>query len=151
MGKKKSKDDKIFGNDYNSGNIEFEFFGEIKVKDEFDYTSPKFTDNSYANWETSVIQELLYDIFKDAPFKEKYSKIKKVPKSEMYDIYYYFDENLPEGKYSGVQRFTQIAEFMKMNYKVLFNLLSPIDKQRIIKELDDEYNVLGKRKIKRLF
>lgn len=151
MKDEKRKEDKIFGNDYNAGNIEFEFLGEIKVKAEFDYTSEKFTDSSYTNWEISELQDSLYQIFEEAPFMEKYSKIKKVPKSEMYDIYYYFNENLPAGKYSSIQRFTQIAEFMKMNYKVLFNILSPIDKQRIIKELDDEYNVLGKRNIKRLF
>ena len=145
------KGDKIFGNDYNAGNVEFEFFGKIKAQDDFDVTGPEFLDNSFANWEKQQLREELFTIFENATFKDKYSKIKKVPKTEMVKIYYHFADNLTQGKYTGVQIFTEIAEFMKMNYKDMFHQLLPVDKQRIIQELQDEYNVLGKRNIKRLF
>lgn len=147
-GRGKSRD-KIFGNDYNTGELEYQHFTDIKIKDGFNPN--EYTDESHVSWETHEIEKLLFEIFQEAEFYEKYRKIKKVPKSEMYDIYYFFDENLPENKYSSIQRFTGIADFMKMRYKTMFNLLSPLDKQKIIKELDDEYDVLGKRNIKRLF
>lgn len=152
MAKKKRKDDKIFGNDYNTGNIEFEFFSTIKVKDEFSSTTSKeFTDNSYTAWEKEQLREDLYEIFENAPFRDKYAKIKKVPKNEMVRIYYYFSDQLHEGKYSTVQVFTEIAEFMKMNYKDMFHQLLPVDKQNIVRELGEEYNIAALKKQKRLF
>lgn len=152
MAKKKRKDDKIFGNDYNTGNIEFEFFSTIKVKDEFSSTTSKeFTDNSYSNWEKEQLREDLYRIFEEASFRDKYAKIKKVPKNEMVKIYYYFSDKLTKEKYSTVQVFTEIAEFMKMNYKDMFHQLLPVDKQNIVKELGEEYNIAALKKQKRLF
>jgi hypothetical protein len=152
MAKKKRKDDKIFGNDYNTGNIEFEFFSTIKVKEEFSSTTSKeFTDNSYTAWEKEQLREDLYEIFENAPFRDKYAKIKKVPKNEMVRIYYYFSDQLHEGKYSTVQVFTEIAEFMKMNYKDMFHQLLPVDKQNIVRELGEEYNIAALKKQKRLF
>lgn len=147
-GKGESRD-KIFGNDYNTGELDFQHFTDIKIKEGFNPN--EHTDESYESWETDEIEKELFDIFEKAEFYEKYRKIKRVPKGEMHDIYYFFDESLPKNKYSAVQRFTCIVDFMKMRYKTMFNLLSPIDKQKIIKELDDEFNVLGKRNIKRLF
>jgi len=147
----KRKEDKIFGNDYNTGNLDFEFFGTIKVKEEFDTSSSEFQDNSFSSWEKQQLREELYTIFDDAPFREKYSKIKKVPKNEMVKIYYHFADKLTKGKYTTVQVFTEIAEFMKMNYKDMFHQLLPVDKQNIVQELQEEFNILNKRKQKRLF
>jgi len=147
----KRKTDKIFGNDYNTGNVEFEFFGTIKVKEEFDTGSPEFQDNSFASWEKQQLREELFEIFETSHFREKYSKIKKVPKNEMVKIYYHFSDKLTQGKYTKVQVFTEIAEFMKMNYKDMFHQLLPVDKQNIVQELQEEFNILNKRKQKRLF
>lgn len=148
---KGAKGDKIFGNDYNTGNVEFEFFGKIKIKDEWNPESEEFTDNSYESWERQQLREELYEIFDDSTFREKYSKIKKVPKTEMVRIYYHFSDKVSKDKYSTVQVFTEIAEFMKMNYKDMFHQLLPLDKQKIVQELNDDFNVLDKRNIKRLF
>ena len=147
----KRKEDKIFGNDFNSGNLDFEFFGTIKVKEEFDTTGPEFTDNAHTSWEKMQLQEELYDIFEESDFRQKYAKIKKVPKNEMVKIYYHFANNISKGKYTGVQIFLEIAGFMNMNFKDMFHQLLPVDKQTIVQELDDEYHVLKKRNVKRLF
>lgn len=84
----KGRNDKIFGNDYNTGNVEFEFFGKIKIKDEWNPESEEFTDNSYEGWERQQLREELYAIFEESTFREKYSKIKKVPKTEMVRIFF---------------------------------------------------------------
>jgi hypothetical protein len=151
MAEQKRREDKIFGNDFNSGNIEFEFFGKIKVKDEFDTTGPEFTDNSFTTWEKQQLQEELYEIFEKSDFRQKYAKIKKVPKNEMVKIYYHFAEGITKEKYTGVQIFLEIAGFMNMNFKDMFHQLLPVDKQRIVQELDEDYHVLRKRNIKKLF
>ena len=147
----KRREDKIFGNDFNTGSVEFEFFGKIKMSEPEASSGSEFHDNSYTHWEKQQLREELYEIFENSTFREKYSRIKKVPKNEMVKIYYYFADQLTKEKYTAVQTFTEIAEFMKMNYKDMFHQLLPIDKQLIIQELNEDYNVLDKRKIKRLF
>lgn len=139
---------KVFNNDYNTGNLDFEFFGEITVHDEI---SEKFTDNSFSEYEKTELRKDLFEIFKDAVFYEKYAKIKRVPKNDMQSIYYHFVKLLPPNKYSSVQIFTEISEFMKFDYKEMFHKLMPGDKQNIITELDNEYDILEKKNIKRLF
>lgn len=150
MSSNKKKGDKIFGNDYNTGNIEFEFFGKIKIKDDGDFSGSKFMDYSYQSWVVKELQEELHEIFINSDFREKYSKIKKVPKNEMVRIYYHFADNLTKDKYSAKQVFIEIAEFMRMNYKDMYHQLLPVDKQRIVQELDAEYNAINKKQ-KRLF
>lgn len=155
MAKKKiasKKNDKIF-NSYNfAGDNDFDFFrSEIKVdtgyKQQFDESV------KYDNYQVSKLRENLLSIFENSEFKEIYSEMrKKVPKNQVNSIYYYFrnkikdKEVLPEMKY-----FIEIADFMKINYKILYNELTPLDKEKIIKNLDDEFHIIGKKKIKRLF
>lgn len=150
MKKKKilGKANKVFNNDYNTQNIDFEFFGEIKVKAEI---SEQFTDSSFSEYEREELRKELFEIFKEADFYEKYAKIKKVPKNDVQAIYYYFARRITQNKYTLVQTFTEISEFMKLDYKEMFHKLMPIEKQKIIQELDREYNVLNNKNTKRLF
>ena len=82
------KEDKIFNNRYNTGDLEFEQFGKIEVND---IHRPKDAFDEYIAQKT---QNELYEIFVGAHFYEEYSKSKKVPRSEVAAIYYYFDERL---------------------------------------------------------
>jgi hypothetical protein len=149
--KKKRKDDKIFGNDYNTGNLEFEFYGKMKpATGDADTLNSAFTDNSFSSYERKLLRDELFIIFKAAPFYQKYIETKRTKKAEMFNIYYHFVKNI-KGKYSVIQTFTEIANFMNMNYKDMYHLLLPNDKQDIIQELDDEFNILEKKSIKRLF
>lgn len=144
--------DKIFGNSYNTGNIDFEILGKIKVHDDYDYFNPDFSDNSFETFGKDELQQNLYELFEQSPYFEKYSKIKRVPKNDMVKIYYYFAEPLRKrDKYTLVEIFIEICGFMNLNFKEMFYLLLPLDKQLIIKELDDTYDVLKRKKIKKLF
>ena len=153
--KKRRKRDKIFGNDYNEGNIEFEFYDSSVVKSagESALSANMFTDNSFNSWEREQLGEELYNIFLESDFYEKFSKTKKkkVPKADVFKIYYYFKSNVQKRKYTCVQIFTEICNFMNLNYKNTFDILMPLDKQDIIGELDGEYNIFKKKKTKRLF
>jgi hypothetical protein len=142
------KEDKIFNNRYNSGDIEYEVFGEIKMLEQ---------DSALDGYEAYLegkVQEELYQIFIESPYYTDSApgKSSKVPRSEVATIYYYFEDRLTEKEeVTPVEKFTRIAEFMCIPYDVLYQEISPVHKERLLRELDSKYHVFSKNKIKRLF
>lgn len=149
---KPKKNDKIF-NSYNfAGDHEFDSFrNEIKVdtgyKQQFD------EEVKYDHYEVQKLRNNLLEIWEASEFKDSYDETrKKVPKNQVQYIYYYFRERIKEkDALPEMKLFIEIAEFMKINYKVLYNELTPVDKEKIIKDLDVKFNVIEKKHIKRLF
>ena len=86
------KEDKIFNNRYNTGEIEYEVFGQIKVHSSF---LPK---DVFEEYDDNEIQGDLYDVFVNADFYQEYVKNKKVLRGDVTKIYYYFDANLKNSK-----------------------------------------------------
>lgn len=142
------KDDKIFNNRFNTGEIDFDFFGAItKINIEGDGS-----DDVYDQYNGQELQKTIYAIFRESPYWEEYSKNKKVPRSETAKIYYYFEEKIPPSKeLTKIDLFINIAEFMSMEYHVLYTELGAPSKEAILKELDNKYDIFAKKKIKRLF
>ena len=62
------KEDKIFNNRYNTGDLDFEQFGKIEVND---LHRPS---DAFEEYVADRIQQDLYKIFKSAEFYEEYSK-----------------------------------------------------------------------------
>jgi hypothetical protein len=140
------KEDKIFNNRYNTGDIEYETFGAIKVHDKY---IPRDTFEEYTD---NRLQEDLYEVFQTSDFYEEYSKNKKVVRSDVAKIYYYFDDNLRNSKgIPPVEKFVAVAEFMSISYDLLYEELAPVYKEALLKELDVKYNIFKKKNIKRLF
>jgi len=140
------KEDKIFNNKFNSGEVEYEAFGKLNIKSEFT------SGDLYDEYNESKIQQDIYKIFTESKYYEEYSKSKKVPKSEIADMFYYFDERIPEtGEVTIVEKFINVAEFMSMSYDDLYKSLGPSYQEKILRELDNKYGIFKKRKIKRLF
>lgn len=140
------KEDKIFNNRFNAGDVEYEVFGKISIKSEFS------SGNAYDEYNDKNLQDEIYEIFINSKYYEEYSKNKKVPKNEVAEIYYYFDEKLPaSAEITPVDKFIAIAEFMSISYDVLYNELAPVYKEKLLRELDSKYSIFSKRKIKRLF
>lgn len=140
------KEDKIFNNKFNTGEIDFEIFGAINIRPE----SEDF--DIFDEYNARKIQEDIYDIFASSKYYEEYSKNKKVPKSEIANVYYYFDERLEEnGNVTIVDKFINVAEFMNISYEDLYRELGPVYKEKILRELDHKYQIFKKRNIKRLF
>lgn len=140
------KEDKIFNNRYNTGDLEFEQFIKIEVND---LHKPKETFDEYIEQQ---IQKDLYSIFKASNFYEEYSKSKKVPRNEVAQIYYYFDERLASSEaITAIEKFINIAEFMCISYDILYEELAPVYKEALLKELDHKYGIFQKKKIYRLF
>lgn len=140
------KEDKIFNNRYNTGEIEYEVFGKIQVHEKF---LPQDIFQEYVN---NKLQDELYEIFVTADFYEEYSKNKKVVRSDVARVYYYFDNNLENTKeISSIEKFIAIAEFMSISYEQLYEELAPVYKEVLLRELDEKYKIFSKRNIKRLF
>jgi hypothetical protein len=140
------KEDKIFNNRYNAGDIEYEPFKKIQIHDKF---ASRDIIEEYSDIQ---LQENLYAIFIASEYFEEYSKNKKFFKSEIANIYYYFDERLMNSTaIPAVEKFVVIAEFMNIPYEVLYEELGPVYKEALLKELDGKYNIFRKKNIKRLF
>ena len=140
------KEDKIFNNRYNTGDVAYESFGKIQVHDSFVPRDvfDEFSDNK--------LQEELYNIFVQSDFYEEYAKSKKVVRSDMAKIYYYFDDRIRYSKETpAIEKFVAIAEFMSMSYETLYEELGPVYKEALLLELDNKYGIFKKRKIRRLF
>jgi len=140
------KEDKIFNNKFNSGDVEYEAFGKINVKSEF------ASGDLYEEYNETKIQNDIYEIFRHSKYFTEYSKNKKVPKGEIAEMYYYFDERIPETQeVTIVEKFIGVAEFMSISYDDLYKSLGTSYQEKIIRELDNKYGIFKKKKIKRLF
>lgn len=145
------KNDKIFNSYNHAGDHEFDAFrSEIKI--DTGYKAQFDEETKYNTYQVQKLRDNILEIFEASKLKEIYKESrKKVPKNQVFSIYYYFKERirdkdaLPEMKI-----FIEIADFMKINYKVLYDELSPLDKEKIIKDLDDTFHML-KNKNDRLF
>lgn len=147
-------EDKIINNSYNTGEIDFEVFtGVMKVEDgAYSFYEDQLSDNMT---ETRIVKELnetLYTFFETSPFFEKYKNPRRVDKSDMIKMYYYFKEKLlKKNIYSGVQIFIGFAEFFQINYDLLYNEVGILDKETLLKELDYHNGIKSSCKTKKLF
>ena len=76
--------------------------------------------------------------------------IKKLNKVQINKVYSYIIEHLGEG-YTRVDLFSVISDYFDVFPNKFYNSLSNKFKDELIKELDDKYNILEKRKIRKLF
>ncbi len=140
-----AKEDKIFNNRYNTGEIDYEPFPKMRID------TPENFDvlEEYTSHE---LQKQLLDIFQKAPFFESYTSNRKIPKGESCKIFYYFEDELTKAREMRLmEKFIAVADFMEMSYEVLYKEISIKHKETLLKEMDDEYGIFKKRNIHRLF
>jgi len=158
-------------NNDNNKNIEkdkFDEFNKIINNDEVDDTNyenfRKFEVNSswlsryddfreaHESYEMKALREDLYNIFIKSFFYEKYINLRKVQKQDVLDIFLHFYDNISEGqRYTFMEKFLEIANFMNINLDVLYKELPMIYKQRLINEMDKKYKILSNRRVNKLF
>ncbi len=148
------KYNKIVNNSYNTGEIKYEAFnGKMKVADRVnelyeDQLSENLIDIRLQN----DLAEEMYILFLDSPFYEKYKNTKKIEKSDLLDIYYYFKEILiKKNLYSLSQIFIAIAEFFQINFNQLHKQIGVLDKELLLKEMTKHNNKFNVIKVKKLF
>jgi hypothetical protein len=76
--------------------------------------------------------------------------IKKLNKVQINKIYFYVIEHLGSA-YTRIDLFSVISDYFDVFPNKFYNSLSNKFKDELIKELDDKYNILEKRKIRKLF
>lgn len=67
---------------------------------------------------------------------------KKIEKGDLTNIYYYFKNILEEQNFDEMESFCAIAEFFKLNYKLLYDdVISIESKAKILNALKDNFNI----------
>lgn len=142
--------DKIFGNNYNTGNIDVENLPDIKI--ESDFASNQLGDcyNAEEYTEKKALMEAVYDTFKasqwgNLPLNKKFSK--ELMPYIFNDIY----KGVDGRGYSVIDIFISIAEFMDISYERVYEIAGLRMKEKVIMELESKYKVLSKKNINRLF
>ena len=150
----KMKEDKIINNSYNTGELEYEAFsGTMKIDDRVaSRYSDQHSDNMFEVLSLKSLDDEIYKIFLESPYYNKYKNPKRVDKSDMVKMYYYFKERLVKEKsYSSSQIFMGFAEFFQINYDQLYGEIGVMDKENLLKELHLHEGLRSKIKTKKLF
>jgi len=146
--------DKILNNSYNTGEIEYQKFSDvIKIDDKVSgqYRENTSDDITMVRRE-KLLAEQIYLHFKTSEFFEKYKIPKRVDKSDMIKMFYFFKGFLSKEKtFSNIEIFIGFAEFFQINYDQLYTEIGVRDKEEILRELHDGNNIRQKIKTKKLF
>jgi hypothetical protein len=146
--------DKIINNSYNSGDLNYEeFSGPMKVHDSvFSLYEDQLGENMIEIRTLKMLDDELYKIFEQSPYFEKYKKPKRADGNDRVKMYYYFKERLLEQKkYSNMEIFIAFAEFFQVNYDQLYSEVGVLDKENLLRELNQKYGLSHKIKTKKLF
>ena len=76
--------------------------------------------------------------------------IKKLNKVQINKVFFYIIENTGSS-YTRIDLFSVLSDYFDVFPNKFYNSLSNIFKDELIKELDAKYNILEKRKIRKLF
>ena len=148
------KEDKILNNSYNNGSIEYSSFShEIRIDPKVSGQYKENTSDNIVGVRTQkMLEEQIYSHFNGSEFFEKYKIPKRVDKSDMIKMYYFFKGHLTtENTFSNIEIFIGFAEFFQINYDQLYTEIGVRDKEQILKEMTEGYNIKNKIKTKKLF
>lgn len=148
------REDKIIQNSYNSGDIEYEaFIQPMKIDDRVsDLYKDTISENIIEERTYKLLYDKIYNMFLESPWHEKYSNMKRVDKSDLTKMYYYFKERLvKENTFSPIQMFIGFAEFFQLNYDQLYIEIGVLDKESLLKELNEKFSLNRRIKTKKLF
>ena len=152
--KNELREDKIINNSYNQGEQTYEDFGAtMKVHDSvFSLYEDQLGDNIVENRTLKMLDDEMYEIFQNSPYYEKYKKPKRADGNDRIKMYYYFKEQLlKRRKYTNMEIFIAFAEFFQVNYDQLYNEVGVLDKEVLLRELNEKYGLSNRIKTKRLF
>lgn len=144
--------DKIFDNDYNTGNINFEEYSDLPRVDSF-YAEDNLKD-CYDVFEYSRkfnLEVLVDKYFKNTEYGKVFSSRKKIPKQVLPQVFLTIREQFVNNDYTGSEIFMCIADYFGVNYEIFYQNIPPIYRAELVKELDEKYDILSKKGLKKLF
>lgn len=145
--------DKIMNNGFNAGEMNHEAFtGDIRIENSVaDLYEDQLGDIIECRVR-SMLDVELYQIFVDSPYHQKYKTPKRIDKTDLVKMFYYFKGFIMKsGKFSNMDFFIGFAEFFQVNYDVLYSDISVMDKEYILKEMSEKYGLHSRIKTKKLF
>lgn len=145
--------DKIFNNKYKTGEMDFKEFGDMKIDPSIIHKfGHKIGDKDAIKLQEKFEKEL-YEIFVDAPFFERFQNPKeKIKKNETIETFYYFIDRLEKPQeYTALEKFLGIAEFLSMDYRILYKGLGLPYQADLLKEIDKKFSSLHVDKSAKLF
>ena len=147
------KEDKIINNSFNSGELNYQQFTQsIKVDSRVASLYEDQLGDILEYRTAQLLNSIIYDIFEKSTYYEKYKNPKRVDKNDMIKMYYFFkDEIKKERDFSAMEIFIGFAEFFQINYDQLYNEIRVLDKESLLKELNEKLGLAGRIKTKRLF
>lgn len=143
--------DKIFGNDYNLGNLDFEEYNLPKVDTSYAEDNLRECYDSYEYHRKKELEAKVDTYFIESEPGQVLGNKKKLPKQVLPQVYIAIREKFINNDYTGSEIFITIAEYFGINYEVLYENIPSIYREELVRELDDKYGVLKKRGVKRLF
>jgi hypothetical protein len=146
-----SRFDKIFNNDYNTGNLEFEEYGPPKVDSEYAETHMESYYDSNEYYARMQNMEKIDNYFRETDIGKIIGLKKKIPKQLLSKIYLVIKEAFRTGELTEVEYFISVADYFGMSYEVLYENIPAVHRESIVRELDNKYSVLKRKGIKKLF
>lgn len=148
--KPQNKRNKIFANDFNTGNIEIENLPDIKIEVGFAKSNLEDCYNADDYAERKALMDKVYAAFHESQWKNL-PLTKKFSKELMPYIFHDLFKAVDEQGYTTIDMFICIAEFMDITYERVYEIAGLKMKERLIHELENKYKILSKKNIKRLF
>jgi hypothetical protein len=144
--------DKIFSNDYNTGNLDFEEYSNLPKVDTF-YAEDNLREcyDSYEYNRKKDLESKVDQFFNESDAGRALGNKKKLPKQVLPQVYISIRERFNNNDYTGSEIFTTIADYFSINYEVLYENIPSIYREELVRELDEKYGVLKKKGVKRLF
>lgn len=146
------KRDKIFDNTYGEQDPT-----ENSVSSMSFTVSSTYVDN--LDYDDKMHYELLFkqidELIKGSEFEHlneitQEGVIKKLNKVQINKVFFYIIEKLGSS-YTKIDLFSVLSDYFDVFPNKFYNSLSNKFKDELIRELDDKYNILEKRKIRKLF
>lgn len=145
------KRDKIFNNDYNTGNLDFEEFSLPRVDTNYAEKNLEDCYNSHDYERDKKLQEMVDIFFQESELYETLKNKKKIPKQNIPLVFVAIRKRFPLNEFLGSEIFSAIAEYFGMNYEILYENIPSLYRQELVRELDERYGILQKRGVKKLF
>jgi hypothetical protein len=144
--------DKIFENDYNTGNLDFEEYSNLPKVDTF-YAEDNLQDcyDSYEYHRKLDLETKVDDFFKNTEFGKLFANKKKLPKQVLSQVFVSIREQFTNKDFSGTEIFLAISDYFGLNYEVFYENIPSIYRAQLVKELDEKYGILKRKGVKRLF
>jgi hypothetical protein len=129
------------------------FTGPMKINDSVTHLyEDLIADDLIVYRSNKMLEEFMYEIFLQSSFYNKYKNPKRIEKSDVNKMFYYFKDKILEKQiFSAYDIFRCFAEFFQINYELLYNEISISNQEDVLKDFDKIHQISHRFKSQRLF